>query len=422
MADHTAAIHVDNPRKGASTPTPETGESSEEKAKQQQQQPVHDLVYEVTAEDQQRWSQKDFDETLVRLQSQVRRFLAEQFAARKRKDAMPKYECIAKRDNAAATRIQALVRRRKMAEHLTQLRRLRDLQRLDWWKNVDGSEREEGPLFVAAHTGKLLQIETILGDQAKRANSRVRAGLKPGNIGPNQVLLGKCPEPRREGSTPLIVAARAGQLPAMALLLEKKANVDTRNASGDAALHVAIQSAVEKLAELKSAQIKSGDAKTSNNSVPSLSQKAESAVLDTEATAFLIDHKASVNAPDGNGRPPLHVAVFSNDEAIIGYLLEVKANANGVDSDDATPLHVAAFNGNALVTKTLLNHNANPDSVDADGATPLFYASARGHSDVVSVLLDAGADIDLREGDCDTPYANACHVLLTAAPHMPRAA
>ena len=50
------------------------------------------------------------------------------------------------------------------------------------------------------------------------------------------------------------------------------------------------------------------------------------------------------------------------------------------------------------------------------------FLALGGHSDVVSVLLDAGADIDLREGDCDTPYANACHVLLTAAPHMPRAA
>ena len=246
----------------------------------------------------------------------------------------------------------------------------------------------------------------------------------------DKVLLGKCPEPRREGSTPLIVAARAGQLPAMALLLEKKANVDTRNASGDAALHVAIQSAVEKLAELKSAQIKSGDAKTSNNSVPSLSQKAESAVLDTEATAFLIDHKASVNAPDGNGRPPLHVAVFSNDEAIIGYLLEVKVwpgdtvacltMASGLAYAMTCcsglcrrqmrtawipttlprcmllPLMGMLLSPRRCLTTTcvvvswtlaspritLFDMNAtwcvqaNPDSVDADGATPLFYASA----------------------------------------------
>jgi len=283
-------------------------------------------VHEIKPEQQRHWRQAEMDATVVRLQAQVRRHLANKFIQRKKEENAPSHECVAARDNSAATKIQAMVRRRQLAGKLNLLRELRDLQRLNWWQNVDSTERDEAPLFLAAHHGDLLKIESILEDQSKRANSRKRAGLKPGNIGPNQILLGECPEPRRSGSTPLIEAARAGQVQAMALLLEKKADVRIQNTSGDTALSVAIQQAVESLegghggASPNSAANNQRDPKEQDPK----SGSRRGGALDTQAIDFLLSRNANIDKRDGCGRPPIHLAVFSNDVEILQYLLRNK--------------------------------------------------------------------------------------------------
>ena len=167
---------------------------------------------------------------------------------------------------------------------------------------------------------------------------------------------------------------------------------------------------------------------------------------DVEAIRALVTEGADINARDGSGRTPAHVAAFaSNDEALrvlgeagadmnaledraydvvtiaavaddpelMSLAIELGNHADLVTSPyDGTALIAAAHVGHAEVVRRLIAAGAPLDHVNNLGWTALIEAVILGdggpaHIETVRALVDAGADASIGDRDGTTPLQHA---------------
>ena len=162
----------------------------------------------------------------------------------------------------------------------------------------------------------------------------------------------------RFSGTPLHRAADHGNIPAIAVLLDRGADINA-SSHGTPLCHAAEKGNVE-------------------------------------AIAMLLDHGADVNIPDSSGTPLCHVARIGKVEAI-AMLLDHGADIN-MPGLSGTPLCHAAEKGNVEAIAMLLDRGADVDrSANAipGSPTPLWRAARRGNVEAIAMLLDHGADASI---------------------------
>ena len=74
-----------------------------------------------------------------------------------------------------------------------------------------------------------------------------------------------------------------------------------------------------------------------------------------------------VNAGDNTGTTPLMWAAMNNQVTVISILIKYKANVNMQDDDGWTPLHFAAASDSYRAAEILLNNGADANIADIDG-------------------------------------------------------
>ena len=113
------------------------------------------------------------------------------------------------------------------------------------------------------------------------------------------------------------------------------------------------------------------------------------------ARAFL-DFGADVNAPQADGRHPLHAAAKAGFLETMELFLERGARVDARDRQGETPLHHTLKGGRGAdviaAMELLLKAGADIDAAGGPGATVLHRAAARGDADLVAFLLLEGAD------------------------------
>ena len=160
------------------------------------------------------------------------------------------------------------------------------------------------------------------------------------------------------GSTPLLFAARSGDLDSAKLLVAAGANVNDTAPDGNSVLVIAAHSCRTKVAE------------------------------------FLLDKDANPNAA-GAGYTALHIAALTGDGELVKALLAHGANPN-VRVTRATP--VLRDNVEFHLSEAVL------------GATPFLLAAKFVEVDIMRSLAAAGADAQVRLNDGTTPLMAAAGV------------
>jgi uncharacterized protein len=105
--------------------------------------------------------------------------------------------------------------------------------------------------------------------------------------------------------------------------------------------------------------------------------------------------QAALEARDGNGRTPLHVATFAKQREAVRALIKAGANHAALDNDRYDAVTIAAVADDEATLRILLAEGASAKLVTSryDG-TALIAAAHLGHDGVVRQLIAAGAPLD----------------------------
>lgn len=169
----------------------------------------------------------------------------------------------------------------------------------------------------------------------------------------------------------------------LALLISRKANVNTKNKKGVTPLWQAVDE--KDLARV--IQFIKADADVNTTNPDGLSPLHISILFSPQISCYLINNGANVNAKDLEGRTPLHYAVLAKHFDGIKQLIEAKADVNAQSKEHFTPLY---FAHDSLELTTYLLKVGAQVNMSRDALQP---AVAEGPVSVIKTLLNAGASI-----------------------------
>lgn len=133
-----------------------------------------------------------------------------------------------------------------------------------------------------------------------------------------------------QNETPLHLAVRYNNFPAIVSLLDHSASIEVRDKNGYTPLHLGCM----------------------DNSV-----------------ALLIARGANVHAKDNNSSTPLHMAAKYGRVEVLGLLLESGAKLEEQDEDGCTPIHLASLFCRVDCVRYLISKGANVYAKDNEGMT-----------------------------------------------------
>jgi ankyrin repeat protein len=114
---------------------------------------------------------------------------------------------------------------------------------------------------------------------------------------------------------------------------------------------------------------------------------------DTAAVRALLNARADVNAPQGDGATALHWAAHWDDLDTADRLVRAGANVDAANDYGVTPLMLACTNRSAAFVGKLLAARANPNAAQINGVTALVECARTGATDAVGLLLARGASV-----------------------------
>ena len=116
---------------------------------------------------------------------------------------------------------------------------------------------------------------------------------------------------------------------------------------------------------------------------------------DVVAIRSLLGKGADPNTRDGNGRTPLHVAVFASHDDAVRALIKGGADALAFDNQRYDAITIAAVANDLDMLKLAIGLGGNPRAVTSPyQGTALIAAAHLGHVAVVATLIEAGAPLD----------------------------
>ena len=211
------------------------------------------------------------------------------------------------------------------------------------------------------------------------------------------------------GDTAVHLAAGAGEVEVLKVLLAQGADVDARDGGRSTPLGIAATVAkknVKEVAEILLANGADVNARNINGGTALCSAARQGR---NDLFEVLVDHGADVDGGRGSHcGAPLHMAVQGGHEGIVKRLLAGGADLSAMDSLGQTPLCLAAGMGREGLVGLLL---ANGAEVDSGGGghygTPLHMAVQAEHEGIVRRLLACGAELSAKNPRGQTPLEMA---------------
>ena len=192
--------------------------------------------------------------------------------------------------------------------------------------------------------------------------------------------------------TALNYAARQNCGKAMELLINKGADVNTRDQHGDTPLMVA---AFYGNAPIMEMLIHNGsDVNARNDENLKTALHCAAGKYSAKPMGLLIDKGANVNAQNQHGQTPLMIAIFTENIHIVELLMDNGADISPHDNlNSETALNYAAKQSSGKTLRLLIEKGADVNLMVK--YTALMTAAWYGHVNNVLNLIEAGADLNI---------------------------
>jgi ankyrin repeat protein len=210
-------------------------------------------------------------------------------------------------------------------------------------------------------------------------------------------------------NSPLVDAARDGNLLQVMILLAQGMNPEQENQQGTTALIWAAERGNLPLVELLIRDGAKINYFSNGRNATALILAAENGRLDV--VRALLKNDADVDLANQQGMTPLYMACHNGHLAVALLLIENKASINHPATTGTTPLIIAAQKGFSPIETLLLNKGVPINQQNNAGFTALMMAAAHRHLTSVEVLLGRGANPNL----CALDSANRLSALYLAA-------
>jgi len=203
------------------------------------------------------------------------------------------------------------------------------------------------------------------------------------------------------GRGPVQVAASFGLVRIVGALVERSADINSRDSTGTTALHGAAGHGYDDVVLLLLREGADLDAATEDGDTA----LSVAAVARHTATAhLLLDAGGDLEVRDAYRGTALHTAAYNSDVNLMELLLSRNADVNARDeTHDNTALHVAAHFGNDAMMELLLRKGAEISHRNKYGCSPLHYAAYGGYETAVATLLQHDAEVDSKDKRGSTP-------------------
>lgn len=179
----------------------------------------------------------------------------------------------------------------------------------------------------------------------------------PATLDQLKIWLKQGADPNKE----LVNAVIAGDMLRLRYLVERGADINTRDAEGYTPLQNAVRTRYDEL------------------------------------TAYLIEHKADVNLADSDGWTALMFAAWRDSPASIAALVSHGANLEASNPQGLTALCIAAQQGKTQATAALIKAGADINkAVGGAGYTPLMLAVVGGWEETAAELINNGAAVNAK--------------------------
>lgn len=222
--------------------------------------------------------------------------------------------------------------------------------------------------------------------------------------------------------TPLMVAARLGNIEFVKLFKAEEGKLDFKDYQGNTALHLAIINRFEDVAIFLVVEKAAYDITNDNNLTPlrlaemlGLSKVADLLRVKTQSGVALPEEAGIINLIRSGDKDELamlfnkydslinaypnlnyYVEAINNnthDNALklINFFIDTGISPHGPRNATMTPLLSAVIKNNVNFAEIFLEYRANPNIIDAEGKTALIWAIQKNNPAMVKALLNYSA-------------------------------
>ncbi|XP_069012872.1 ankyrin repeat and SOCS box protein 15b [Embiotoca jacksoni] len=291
-------------------------------------------------------------------------------------------------------------------------------------------------IMTAIHEGDVVLLQVLSGcvSDFRESDSRGRQPLHAAAVQPQQSVLHQVlqamtstdlnlEEQTADGDTALTLAAEAGLVENVRLLLQHGASPHNTNSRNESPLLIAVR---QSSYDMVSSLILGGAfmeqvcltkwtatheaAKVGCPAVLTLLLRHGANVAarglhgvtplciaadhgNTEALEMLIAHGGDVNAQASNGDTVLYDASGSGNLDCVKLLLQHGANPNVASYACQLPIHRAAYEGHILILRTLIPITTKR-AIRLSGQNPVHSAADGGHVECLELLIQKGYDVN----------------------------
>ncbi|XP_017270271.1 ankyrin repeat and SOCS box protein 15b [Kryptolebias marmoratus] len=261
------------------------------------------------------------------------------------------------------------------------------------WRPLHAAAAQLLPEILQAVLQVLTAADLTLEEQTKDGDTALTLAAEAGRVENVKMLLKHGASPHNTNSrneSPLLIAVRQSSYDMVYSLIMGGAFVEQVCLTKWTATHEAAKAGCQAVLMLL---LRHGAKITARNGhgVTPLGIAAEHG--NTEALEILIQQGGDVNAQASNGDTVLYDAAGSGNLDCVELLLQHGANPNVASYACQLPIHRAAYEGHILTLRTLIPITTKR-AIRLSGQSPVHSAADGGQADCLTLLIQKGYDVN----------------------------